>query len=168
MLKEAVILLFHGGYGGYSRGRLYLKDGKILYLYSGGQPATVSTNRKQVDGGFNGGGKGYNRYYSNTHTYGQGGGGASDIRIGTDSLYARVIVAGGGSGSANAGGTIETAGGGPFGQTAKRNFEATQTKAGTGGSFGVGASVTTNGSNYKYSSGGGGRRLVWRWSGDQI
>lgn len=72
-----------------------------MYIYVGGTPATNSSNRTAVTGGFNGGGNGYNRYYNSTYTYGQGGGGATDIRIGTDSLYARVIVAGGGGGSAS-------------------------------------------------------------------
>lgn len=90
-----------GGLGGYATGVLHLQELTTLYLYAGGQPATVSTNRTSVAGGFNGGGNGYNRYYSSTYTYGQGGGGASDIRIEQDSLYARVLVAGGGGGSAS-------------------------------------------------------------------
>ena len=40
-----------------------------------------------------------NGYISNINYAGSGGGGATDIRIGTDSLYARVIVAGGGGGA---------------------------------------------------------------------
>ncbi|MCL2355099.1 MAG: glycine rich domain-containing protein, partial [Oscillospiraceae bacterium] len=44
-------------------------------------------------GGFNGGGHGGAFSYSEPTG---GGGGASDIRIGTNSLFARVIVAGGG------------------------------------------------------------------------
>lgn len=146
-----------GGFGGYSRGFLRPKNGRVLYIYSGGQPVTNGSTRVQTTGGFNGGGKGYNRYYSGTYTYGQGGGGASDIRLGKDSLYARVLVAGGGAGSASANmAAQEHAGGGPFGQTARKGYEAKPTAAGTGGSFGQGGSATTSGNNYKYGSGGGG------------
>ena len=144
-----------GGKGGYSKGTLTLTEDTTAFVYVGGQPATVSTNRAVVPGGFNGGGNGYNRYYSGTYTYGQGGGGASDIRIGTDSLYARVIVAGGGGGSASADGSAKY-GGGTTGGSAQSGYGASQTSAGTNGSFGQGGSATTSGNNYKYGSGGGG------------
>ena len=144
-----------GGKGGYSKGTLTLTEDTTAFVYVGGQPATVSTNRAVVPGGFNGGGNGYNRWYSSTYTYGQGGGGASDIRIGTDSLYARVIVAGGGGGSASADGSAKY-GGGTTGGSAQSGYGASQTSAGTNGSFGQGGSATTSGNNYKYGSGGGG------------
>ena len=144
-----------GGKGGYSKGTLTLTEDTTAYVYVGGQPATVSTNRTVVPGGFNGGGNGYNRWYSSTYTYGQGGGGASDIRLGTDSLYARVIVAGGGGGSASADGT-SMYGGGTTGGSSQSGYGASQTSAGTNGSFGKGGSATTSRNNYKYGSGGGG------------
>ena len=144
-----------GGKGGYSKGTITLTEDTTAFVYVGGQPATVSTNRTVVPGGFNGGGNGYNRYYSSTYTYGQGGGGASDIRIGTDSLYARVIVAGGGGGSASADGSAKY-GGGTTGGSAQSGYGASQTSAGTNGSFGQGGSATTSRNNYKYGSGGGG------------
>ena len=144
-----------GGKGGYSKGTLTLTEDTTAFVYVGGQPATVSTNRTVVPGGFNGGGNGYNRWYSSTYTYGQGGGGASDIRLGTNSLYARVIVAGGGGGSASADGSAKY-GGGTTGGSAQSGYGASQTSAGTNGSFGQGGSTTTSGSNYKYGSGGGG------------
>ena len=108
---------YYGGCGGYSYGTLTLiEETTVLYCYAGGQPATNSSNRVTTSGGFNGGGQGYNRYYSGTYTYGQGGGGGSDIRIGTDSLYSRVIVAGGGGGTAyECGGTSGGYGGGTSG-----------------------------------------------------
>ena len=64
-----------------------------LYLYVGGKgkQCTGSTTA----GGFNGGGAGYG---NSSYICGSGGGG-TDIRIGQDSLYARVIVAGGGGGA---------------------------------------------------------------------
>lgn len=147
---------FYGGKGGYSKGILSLSTQTKLYVYVGGQPATVNTDRVVVPGGFNGGGNGYNRYYSGVYTYGQGGGGASDIRIGQDSLYARIIVAGGGGGAANANNETTKCGGGTNGSSPISSYGATQTGAGTNGSFGVGGSATTSGSNYRYGSGGGG------------
>lgn len=77
---------YNGGAGGYSIGTITLSQRTNLYIYVGGQPAT-QTSTGATSGGFNGGG------YRNTY---KGGGGATDIRIGTDSLYSRVIVAGGG------------------------------------------------------------------------
>lgn len=150
---------YYGGLGGYSKGTVNLEKGTKLYIYVGGTPATNSSNRTAVTGGFNGGGNGYNRYYNSTYTYGQGGGGATDIRIGTDSLYARVIVAGGGGGSASVDAKTTKYGGGTTGGSPIANYGGTQTfggSSGTAGTFGVGASVTTSGNNYKYSSGGGG------------
>ena len=84
-----------------------------MYIYVGGQPAT-QTSTGATSGGFNGGGAGCSRTY-NYSTYGQGGGGASDIRIGQDSLYARVIVAGGGGGSSSEDSLTTKYGGGTSG-----------------------------------------------------
>jgi len=143
-----------GGLGGYSKGIVQLTKGTTLYVCVGGQPQTVTTASVAVPGGFNGGGNGFNRAYSGTYTYGQAGGGATDIRIGQNSLYARVIVAGGGSGSNNR--ISGYAGGGLSGITGQSGYAGTQTSAGTGGSFGQGGSATTSGSNYRYGASGGG------------
>lgn len=152
---------YAGGKGGYSVGVLSLpkitaETLTTLHVYVGGQPATVTTSRAVVPGGFNGGGNGQNRYYSGTYTYGQGGGGATDIRIGEDSLYARVIVAGAGGGSASVDAASTKHGGGTSGGAPQSGYGASQTAAGTNGSFGQGGSATTSGTNYKYGSGGGG------------
>ena len=143
-----------GGLGGYSKGIVHLEKGTTLYVCVGGQPQTVTTTKTAVPGGFNGGGNGFNRDYSSIYTYGQAGGGATDIRIGQNSLYARVIVAGGGSGSNNR--TSGYAGGGTSGVTGQSGYAGTQTSAGTGGSFGQGGSASTSGNNYKYGASGGG------------
>lgn len=142
-----------GGKGGYATGVLNVTDNTNLYVYVGGQPAKVTTNRAVVKGGFNGGGNGYNRYYSSTYTYGQGGGGGTDIRT-SSSLYSRIIVAGGGSGSTNR--TSGYAGGGTTGGYGVSGYGGGTTTAGTNGSFGIGGSATTSGNNYKYGSAGGG------------
>jgi len=82
-----------GAKGGYSRGYVYLEEGTILYIYVGGSGNTYYNEYYgeydyEEFTGFNGGGQ---------RDYGYpGGGGATDIRIEDDSLYARVIVAGGG------------------------------------------------------------------------
>ena len=143
-----------GGLGGYSKGIVHLTKGTTLYVCVGGQPQTVTTTKTAVPGGFNGGGNGFNRDYSSTYTYGQAGGGATDIRIGQNSLYARVIVAGGGSGSNNR--ISGYAGGGLSGVTGQSGYAGTQTSAGSGGSFGQGGSASTSGNNYKYGASGGG------------
>ena len=143
-----------GGLGGYSKGIVKLEKGTTLYVCVGGQPQTVTTSKTAVPGGFNGGGNGFNRDYNSTYTYGQAGGGATDIRIGQNSLYARVIVAGGGSGSNNR--ISGYAGGGTSGISGQSGYAGTQTSAGSGGSFGQGGSATTSGNNYKYGASGGG------------
>lgn len=152
---------YYGGRGGYSKGVLSLpkvsKDATTkLFICVGQQPASVTGSRETAPGGFNGGGNGQTRYYSGTYTYGQGGGGGTDIRIGTDSLYARVIVAGGGGGSASVDAATTKYGGGASGGSPKSGYGASQTAPGTNGSFGQGGDATTSGTNYKYGSGGGG------------
>ncbi|MDR1088185.1 MAG: prepilin-type N-terminal cleavage/methylation domain-containing protein [Coriobacteriales bacterium] len=84
-----------GGSGGYATGMVRLTQGTILYLYAGTQGESEASN---ASGGYNGGGTAGS--YTTTEGYRQGGGGgASDVRINTDSMYARVIVAGGGGGA---------------------------------------------------------------------
>lgn len=145
---------YSGGAGGYSIGTITLSQRTNLYIYVGGQPAT-QTSTGATSGGFNGGGAGCSRTY-NYSTYGQGGGGASDIRIGQDSFYARVIVAGGGGGSSSEDSFTTKYGGGTSGGSSASDYGATQTSAGTNGLFGQGGAATTSGTNYNYGSGGGG------------
>jgi hypothetical protein len=147
---------YYGGNGGYSYGTITLTTDTLLYLYTGGQPNTSTSSSVTIAGGFNGGGKARYHSYKDTTTYCQAGGGASDIRIGTDSLYARVIVAGGGGGSASVNAATTKYGGGTSGGSPVSGYAATQTSAGTNGSFGIGADGYVSGYNYKYASGGGG------------
>lgn len=93
-----------GGRGGYSVGTLTVTGQNVnLYVYVGGAGSKSAT---ASGGGFNGG--------TGTNNYGGCGGGASDVRLGTDSLYSRLIVAGGGGGAGHAS-TIGGAGGGSAG-----------------------------------------------------
>lgn len=155
---------YEGGRGGYSVGTLTLESPTKVYIYVGGQPASSTSSRAVVAGGFNGGGNGQNRYYSSVYTYGQGGGGASDIRIGQDSLYARVIVAGGGGGTASENNSNKWGGGtkgGHGGASSTASYIAGQTAPSTSGyylagTFGKGADAYTSRINYQHGSGGGG------------
>lgn len=153
----------YGGKGGYSAGTITLTEKTLIYLYSGG-----AGNTGKTAGGFNGGGKrqGYN-----------GGGGGSDIRIGTDSLYARVIVAGGGGSDGNpsktgmygggttGGSTIQSYGTGGYGGTQtgvsssswQTTSQSTSTTAQSGAyaGFGFGGNGIARESGYGGAGGGG-------------
>ena len=120
----------YGGKGGYSKGVLTLKEATDVFLYAGGKGGTNPFSDDVVPGGFNGGG----------YRYGYcGGGGASDIRIGTDSLYARVIVAGGGG--SDGGDAVGGAGGGISGQIAPSGY-GTGGRGGQATYSGIAASTT--------------------------
>ena len=146
---------YQGGKGGYSVGYMNVTPGDELMIYVGGQPemATPSSGT-HITGGYNGGGNGHTNSYDGTTTYGQGGGGATDVRVGGNTLYDRVIVAGGGSGSTN--GSSGWAGGGASGLAYSSTYLATQASAGSGGNFGQGGNVVPTYSNYRYCSAGGG------------
>lgn len=147
---------YQGGYGGYSTGILAISKKTECYIYVGGQG-----NSSNTAGGFNGGGNGI--------ANGRGGGGGTDIRIGSNSLYARIVVAGGGGGSGVTNASGKGVGGGTTGLGGYTNETSlagsnrsggggTQTDGGiswnniasTKGSFGQG------GNAYNYSCGGGG------------
>jgi len=93
-----------GGRGGRVTAVAYLTAGTVLYI-------VVGTWGQTIAGGFNGGGSGgadyaplYNDYF------GGGGGGATDVRLHTDALADRVLVAGGGGGGS--GGNLNSFGNG--------------------------------------------------------
>ena len=147
---------YQGGAGGYSEGVIRLEESTTLYLYAGGQPSGTSK------GGFNGGGTGtFHSFMTNTYsTSPQGGGGGTDIRIGSTSLYARVIVAGGGAGSVGSGSgasgsynALTTRFGGGLSSGGYSGYEATQT---TGYKFGQGQSGDKNNTGYIYAAPGSG------------
>lgn len=153
----------YGGKGGYSAGTITLTEKTLIYLYSGG-----AGNTGKAVGGFNGGGK--------RQSY-NGGGGGSDIRIGTDSLYARVIVAGGGGSDGNpsktgmygggttGGSTTQSYGTGGYGGTqtgvsssswqTTSQSTSTTTQAGAYAGFGFGGNGIARDSGYGGAGGGG-------------
>ena len=153
----------YGGKGGYSVGTITLINKTNIFIYVGG-----AGNIGGTSGGFNGGGA--------RHTY-NGGGGASDIRINQDSLYARVIVAGGGGsdgatnkkgmyGGGTAGGsTSERYGTGGYGGTqtgvsssswqTTAHSTSTTTQAGAYAGFGFGGNGIYISNGYGGAGGGG-------------
>lgn len=148
-----------GGYGGYSKGTITLTEATTVYISVGGAGSSSSTTA-----GFNGGGTGFSS--------GRGGGGATDVRIGQNSLYSRVIVAGGGGGagvtSANANpcgcGGGEYGGDGYYNNTTgsyttgqnRSGGSASQTAGGITWSTGTQATFGQGGNASGYSCGGGG------------
>ena len=150
-----------GGRGGFASGIITLNKKEEIFIYVG-QSGPVPTSAGISKPAFNGGG-----YGNMSSTTGSGrvasGGGASDIRIGTDSLFARVIVAGAGGGSGyystsqhcNGGvGGGETGGDGKYYSSssyAMQGYGATQTEGGGNGyntsnnygSFGQGGNDVT-------------------------
>lgn len=76
--------------GGRVHGVIRVRPGEILFVFVGGQASSTT-------GGFNGGATGgYGSYCRNCPGF--GGGGASDVREGSDTLTDRVLVVGGGGG----------------------------------------------------------------------
>lgn len=161
----------YGGKGGYSVGELTLNEETTLYVQVGrsGGYAGDSIYTTETSGGYNGGGK--------RDSGSPGGGGATDIRIGQDSLYARVIVAGGGGsdgannkqgmygGGESGGSSTENYGAGGFGGTqtgvSDSSWQTTNQSTGTGtktdayAGFGFGGNGVTYSSGYGGAGGGG-------------
>ena len=148
-----------GGRGGYSYGIINTLSIHWVYLYVGkkGEDGKIDAT---ATGGWNGGGYSFVNSTLN-HTSGAGGG-ASDIRIGTTSLYARVIVAGGGGGggcfdTGNDGDAYGGYGGGIQGQNGGKN--STPGKGGQqteGASFGTGNDGISKDNTTTGAGGGGG------------
>ena len=143
----------YGGRGGYSVGTIALTENTKFFIYVGGSGNTGGTS-----GGFNGGGS--------RATY-NGGGGGTDFRIGSDSLYARVIVAGGGGsdgatnknglygGGTSGGSASQSYGYGGQGGTATSGGAGYSSGANTPGSFGKGGQGYNRSSGYGGAGGGG-------------
>lgn len=151
-------------YGGVSMGVINLTSPTDMFIYVGGNGGdSIEANNQPGLGGFNGGADG-GLSGSSSYAAGAGGGGASDIRIGVDDLYARVIVAGGAGGGTNNSSTTEISynsfGGGPNGGLVVTNTDdpnwlkyASQT---SGYSFGGTAQVPLQKDSRIEGAGGGG------------
>ncbi len=149
--------------GGRVRAIIPVRPGERLAVFVGGQGS-------RPDGGFNGGGNGAGEP---SCCEGYGGGGASDIRQGGDTLANRILVAGGGGGAeafgwpeygglGGKGGGID-AGAGSNGYTAGGSSNGgygggggTQNTGGDGGAPGYGSSGSGGDSGSSGSLGAGG------------
>jgi len=120
-------------YGGHVQADIAVTPGTTIYIYVGEQATTIT-------GGWNGGGVGEGA--------GKGGGGASDIRIGGNTLNDRVIVAGGagGAGYWSSQHVVGGAGGGLIGANGSRVDFATSPggEGGTQTGSGNGTCVSLN------------------------
>jgi hypothetical protein len=175
----------YGKLGGTVTATRPISPGDTLYLHVGGMGETAP--EKAYDdvpigdgnanlGGYNGGGNGGYAQYNGENLAGAGGGGCTDIRLNTNNLASRIIVAGagGGGGSGTPGG-----GGGLVGQSSTASWDVstytvdggTQSAGGRGcygggafaagnpGGLGQGGSAPSAGSGNVYYSnpaGGGG------------
>ena len=144
-----------GGMGGYSKGYIYLNAGDTLFVHTGGAGSYGTSLNSLSGGGANGGG--------NAGYRGGAGGGATDIRIGADTLLNRVIVAGGGGGAAIIDNTYKAnggAGGGTYGidgEIYNANHLAYIGSGGmqiAGGNGGIGISTEYNGNVGVFGIGG--------------
>ena len=89
---------FDGGKGGYSTGVFSINRNVPIYVFIGSHGSELIKKRGPTTAAFNGGGKGYSQNgIADPRSTGSGGGG-TDIRVAGDSLYHRIIVAGGGGG----------------------------------------------------------------------
>ena len=101
-----------GGMGAYTKGKIYLDAGTMLYVFVGGTGSNPTAYDTPTGGGWNGGGNGLRSSYTSNNIGSLGGGGATDIRTSVnddkskdiwndfDSLKSRIMVAAGGSGGA--------------------------------------------------------------------
>ena len=155
-----------GGRGGYTSANVTFHKRSKVFINIGGQGICPSSNSSNMHPVFNGGGCG--QYYATSIFSGCCGGGATDVRINTNSLLNRFLVAGAGGGSAvyrsedspqylyGGFGGGEVGGDGLSGilPNAIIGKGGDQSSGGTGlhfGSFGFGANITS-----AYSAGGGG------------
>lgn len=142
------------GRGGRVYATIPVRSGEKLYVFVGGR----GDGSYQGGNGFNGGGQG-GEYPSckGDHCYSYGGGGASDVREGGDSLSNRILVAGGGGGAGTA--RVATHGGGGGGLTGGDGGDSSSRSGGSGGSGGSqngGGAGGGGGSHGSYGSGGPG------------
>lgn len=160
--------LTRGGLGGYATGIVKLKKNDTLYMHAGGVGSSKVSGGVDTGGGRggeNGGGQG--GWYSQANAITGGGGGASDVRVNSDSLNARVIVAGGGGGAGcnNWPNNIRNDGG-AGGGLAGNPGQSSAGEIGLGGTQGAGGSTASSNGGDKANGPGtfgqGGSALVPR------
>lgn len=127
------------GKGGYTVSEYNLDAGDTLYINVGGE-GILGTSGTAAKGGFNGGGKSG----ISTKNFAGSGGGASDVRLNSNDLSSRILVAGGGGGGGSRNdSTIACNGGVGGGLTAGiGNCTATSYLGGAGTSSKGGAAAT--------------------------
>jgi hypothetical protein len=95
--SQSINFVYLGGRGGYSTAYINVTKDTKAFLNIGGRGLSNQTSSTNiVEGGFNGGGKGYVGLYT-----GASGGGSTDVRIINNSIENRIIVAGAGGGGAS-------------------------------------------------------------------
>lgn len=167
--------------GGYAKGYITLTKGQKVYIVVGGQGGyAYSGNNGPTGGGYNGGGKGWQKFSDSGHRQAAGGGGGAThiatTNRGVLSNYASytgevLIVAGGAAGARlarydtnsfavlGAGGSGGTGGGYGFGYGCNGATGDDWANSGGGGGW-SGGSVNNGGTNYV----GG----VTSWNGDSV
>ena len=181
---------YHGGYGGYSKGKINLTKNQKVYINVGGMGKSCST-ASRCEGGYNGGGNAL--AYTEASSQAAGGGGATHIATTTGLLStfentksSVIIVSGGGGGghyTNNVNGGIGGSAGGYVGSSptsllqdynvsGRLSNPGTQTSAGCSsiqadcGSFGLGGSSAYT--NYHAGAGSGGGAGYYGGSGANI
>ena len=165
---------YHGGYGGYSTGVIYLLKDETLYIGVGKQGYTSSYGRKVTAGGYNGGG--YANQY-NGDVIASGGGGATHIATkkgllsSLSSNKSSVIIASGGGAGAYGYSSKwwhGNNGGGYYGDYSYNSDSAgTQTSGYSFGQGGGTASHIERGSTKNQAGGGGGFFGGHAWWGEE-
>lgn len=140
------------GRGGYTEGVLQVTPGEVYYVYVGQQGGVSSTSTPTFNA-FNGGGFG-NGLTSSFQA--AGGGGASDIRFGGQTLADRILISGGGGGGhinydsnrrGGAGGGLTGGNGGSNNGVNAGGTGGTQSAGGVGGQYGGQAGSLGQGGN---------------------
>lgn len=151
------VLTTPGGYGGYSKGVVYLKKGETLYIYVGGK-GQDGTKGKNATGGYNGGGSG--TWDTTDDESGGAGGGATHIAKASGLLSSLesnkssiLIVAGAGGGSSW---TYEVGHGGGFTGVVTKTTNQSVANQVMGYAFGKGQNATGVGANDGVGGGGAG------------
>jgi hypothetical protein len=157
-----------GGMGAVAVADVAVTPGETLSVYVGGTGQSDGLGEGGFNGGGDGGGNGNNTFI------GQGGGGASDVRVGNPgTLQSRLVTAGGGGGAALNSTGVGSAGGaaGASGQSqagvCAGGGGGTPT-AGGGGGFKDGQAGTLGAGGFGPDAGGGGGGLFGGGGGGAV